>query len=287
MQNDKRALKLYLIIVLVASIVIETIWIAYGEKAAQAGISSLLMFVPFIAALVVGRKYYKKQRSLGFLRFKPVFVIVAILLPFIYFGLSYGTYWLSSKGSYVGNLNALIEYAATYSQNVSGKTAIIISLIITLPVTLITALGEEAGWRGLMYPVMQRLWSWKKAIMISGGVWAVWHLPLVISGVYLPGTAMVYTIPALILEVFALTVIITWLRVKSNSVWPAIVFHAAHNYFDQIIFQSLTSNANSTYFVGEKGIISIAITAIIAVLILVFDRAVFSKTPTCPTSNQI
>jgi membrane protease YdiL (CAAX protease family) len=126
-----------------------------------------------------------------------------------------------------------------------------------------------------MYPVMQRIWGWKKAIILSGCIWAVWHLPLVIAGLYLPDTVMIYRIPAFIIEVFALTVIITWIRMKSNSVWTAILFHAIHNYLDQVILQSLTKNTNSAYFVGETGIITIFFTILIAVFIIIFARNTF------------
>ena len=275
MQNDKQALRLYLIIVLAVSAIIETVWLIYGEAATQAGVASLLMFVPVVAAFIVSRKYYKKQRILGLVRCRPVFILLAVLFPLVYFGLSYSLFWLFAKGSYAGNLSGLIEYARAYSQKLSDKSAVITALIVMIPVTFITAFGEEIGWRGFMYPVMQRMWGWKKAIIISGGVWAVWHLPLVISGLYLQGTVMIYRVPVFIVEVLALTVIFSWVRMKSNSVWPAVALHAAHNYMDQIIFQSLTNKAGSEYFVGETGMITVAITVIIAAVILIRERDAF------------
>jgi membrane protease YdiL (CAAX protease family) len=205
-----------------------------------------------------------------------VYVILAVLIPLIYLVLSYGLFWLFAKGSYIGNLSELIEYATNYSgKEIPDSIAIIISLVITLIVCVITAFGEEVGWRGLMYPVMQRIWGLKKAIILSGCIWAVWHLPLVISGLYLPDTVMIYRIPAFIIEVFALTLIITWIRMKASTVWTAILFHAIHNYLDQVILQSLTKNTNSAYFVGETGSITIFLTVLIAVFIIIFVRNTF------------
>jgi len=276
MENDKKALKVYLIVTFAISAIIEGIWIYFGELAAQAGISTLLMCIPLIGAIFVSGKFYKGQHALGFNRCKFVYIVPAVLIPLIYLVLSYGLFWLFAKGSYIGNLSELIGYAAKYSgKEIPDGIAIIISLVITFIVCVITALGEEVGWRGFMYPVMQRIWGWKKAIIVSGCIWAVWHLPLVISGLYLPDTVMVYRIPAFIIEVFALTVIITWIRMKSNSVWTAILFHAIHNYFDQVILQSLTKNTNSAYFVGETGIITIFFTILIAFFILVFTKNTF------------
>jgi len=276
MENDKRALKFYLIATFSISALIEVVWIYFGEAATQAGISTLLMFIPLIIAILVSRKFYKKQNALGFNRCNFIYVIFSILIPMIYLVLSYGLFWLFSKGSYVGNLSKLTEYAKIYSgKEIPDNIAIIISLVVTFPMCFITALGEEVGWRGLMYPVMQRIWGWKKAIILSGFIWMVWHLPLVIAGLYLPDTVIAFRIPAFIVEVLAINVIITWIRMKSYSVWSAILFHAIHNYFDQIILQTLTKNPNSSYFVGETGIITIIFTVLIAIIILVFDKNTF------------
>jgi len=276
MENDKKALKYYLIITFAASALIEAVWIYFGELAAQAGISVLLMFVPLIAAIIVNRKFDKKRYALGFNRCNFVYIILPVLIPLTYLILSYGLFWFFVKSSYVGNMSKLAGYAQNYSgKDIPDNIAVIISLIIAFLSCVITALGEETGWRGLMYPVMQRIWDWKKALLLSGFVWTVWHLPLVISGVYLQGTVMVYRIPAIIIEVLAVNVIITWVRMKSNSVWPAILFHAVHNYLDQVILQTLTKNPNSSYFTGETGMITIFFTVLIAVIILIFARNTF------------
>ena len=277
MKNEKKALSVFLIIVFIASAIIEGVWIYFGESATQSGISTILMFMPFISAVIVSKIFYKKQRSLGFNRCNFIYVVLAVLIPFIYLILSYGLFWLFAKGSYVGSLSELKKYAENYSgKDLPGNLAVIISLIITLPLCFITAFGEEVGWRGFMYPIMDRLWDRKKAVIISGGIWAIWHLPLVITGLYLPDTIMIYRILAFIVEVFSVTVIITWIRIKSNSVWTAILFHTIHNYLDQVVLHSLTNHVKSAYFVGETGCITIAITALIAFLILIRTRFMYN-----------
>ena len=72
--------------------------------------------------------------------------------------------------------------------------------------------------------------------------------------------------------VFASNTIVSWLRVKSGSVWPAVIWHACHNYFDQYVLSSLTrdvSNVNSAYFVSETGLITVLLASMFAILILV------------------
>jgi len=274
MQNDRKALNTYLAVVMTVSFAIEAVWIYFGEAATQAGISTLLMMVPWVVAAIVGRVFYKKQGALGFRRCKAIFCLLPVLIPLVYLGLSYGLYWILAKGSFTGSLSVLADYASVFSgRALPEHTAVVIALIVMLPITMVTALGEEAGWRGFMYPVMQRVWGYKKACLASSIVWALWHLPIVLAGLYYPpSTNLFYLVPAFCVEILALSMILTCIRTASNSVWPAVLLHALHNYFDQIVFQSLTRADGSIYFVGEIGIITLAFTVFLAALIFVRSR---------------
>ena len=95
----------------------------------------------------------------------------------------------------------------------------------------------------------------------------MWHFPLIIAGMYKPGTPMWYKLPMFTVEILAITAILTLLRVKSKSVWPAAIFHASHNYFDQSIFEPLTISANRTFFTGETGIITAVVMVLFAIVL--------------------
>jgi membrane protease YdiL (CAAX protease family) len=86
-----------------------------------------------------------------------------------------------------------------------------------------------------------------------------------IAGLYMPGTPIWYQLSMFTIEILSFTVIISVLRLKSNSIWPAILLHASHNYVDQVFCMQLTSSANSTYFVGETGFITVIATILVAV----------------------
>jgi membrane protease YdiL (CAAX protease family) len=52
----------------------------------------------------------------------------------------------------------------------------------------------------------------------------------------------------------ALSIMLAWLRLRSASLWPAILLHAAHNFFIQDIFDPLTAaNPQSVWITGEFG----------------------------------
>lgn len=44
------------------------------------------------------------------------------------------------------------------------------------------AFGEEAGWRGYMYPKLEEKFGDMGACLIGGTVWAVWHFPMIAQG---------------------------------------------------------------------------------------------------------
>tara|TARA_B100000965_G_scaffold384544_1_gene384920 strand:- start:3300 stop:3719 length:420 start_codon:yes stop_codon:yes gene_type:complete len=39
-------------------------------------------------------------------------------------------------------------------------------------------LGEELGWRGLLYPEIKTNYGWMASALIVGAIWSLWHAPL-------------------------------------------------------------------------------------------------------------
>jgi membrane protease YdiL (CAAX protease family) len=58
------------------------------------------------------------------------------------------------------------------------------------------------------------------------------------------------------LMVVGSSVILTWLRLRSNSVWPCALCHASHNVFIQSFFTPLTGARGSVtaYMIDEFGV---------------------------------
>jgi uncharacterized protein len=51
-----------------------------------------------------------------------------------------------------------------------------------------------------------------------------------------------------------LTFVWTWMRLKSESIWPCVILHASHNTFIQGFFDPLTVYRSKTgYVAGEFG----------------------------------
>ena len=56
--------------------------------------------------------------------------------------------------------------------------------------------------------------------------------------------------------IISMSFIYTWFRIKSGSLWTAVILHASHNLFIQKIFSPLTEDTGRTaYFIDEFGIV--------------------------------
>jgi membrane protease YdiL (CAAX protease family) len=63
-----------------------------------------------------------------------------------------------------------------------------------------------------------------------------------------------------------MAVIMTYVRLKTDSLWPAVIFHMSHNVFLQKFFGPMTSaKANSAWFLDEFGAVMPAILLVLAV----------------------
>src|SRR5262249_58446417 len=51
-----------------------------------------------------------------------------------------------------------------------------------------TTLGEEIGWRGFLVPELAKRYSFTATSVLSGVIWALWHVPIIVFSGYNAGT---------------------------------------------------------------------------------------------------
>ncbi len=141
------------------------------------------------------------------------------------------------------------------------------SMLIAPIFNALFALGEEWGWRGYLLPKLLPLGQWP-ALIISGGIWGLWHLPVILLGYNYP---LYPTIGWLLMLVFCilLGILFGWTRLATGSVWPAVIAHgalngsaAAINLFATADYNPDTAQAGITGWVGW-----LVLSAVIAYLI--------------------
>ena len=267
-QIAKKALKLYLIITIGVSIFWEGAYIALSYLTGNNYqiLILALMWVPGMAGIITARRYYRKQNAMGIRLGKIRYILYGIAIPMVYLGVSYGIAWLILGDKTIG-IEAYAQLLASGLEieiSASPIGFIAVYLMIGIFISCISALGEELGWRGFMYPVMEKALGRKKALLYSGLIWAVWHMPIIIAGLYQADTVLIYGLLLFAIEITLLSVIMAWLRSVSNSMLPALFVHAAHNLFDQSLFQIVSTKEHIPYLAGEQGIITCVVVAIFA-----------------------
>ncbi|MGI5270628.1 CPBP family intramembrane glutamic endopeptidase [Nonomuraea sp. CA-218870] len=112
------------------------------------------------------------------------------------------------------------------------QTAVVLQLLLGVLagplLNAIPSLGEEWGWRGYLVPRLTGTRGVVAGLVLSGVIWGAWHAPLTLLGYNYPNLgagAAVYFIGFCVVA----GVILGWLRLRSGSVWPAVVAHGSLN----------------------------------------------------------
>jgi membrane protease YdiL (CAAX protease family) len=207
------------------------------------------MWCPGIAAIITQIVFRGKLSDFGWRLGETKYLVLGIMTPFMYGLTIYGFVWVTGLGGYqpptlgIGN-NELPGFLA-FS---------VITLMGLIPACL-AALGEEIGWRGLLIPELMRITSFTKATLITGTIWAAWHYPAIIFAEYHNEVPLWFNLTTLTVSVFGLSVFTAWMRMKTGSIWPAVLWHGSHNVLIQTAFLRMTTDTGFTeYFVDDFGL---------------------------------
>ena len=211
-----------------------------------------LMWCPGLSGIITSLIYEKNLTSLGLKLNKLRWLGIGYSLPIFYASFAYAIIWLLG----FGRINPGYQF----------NTVRLIGLGTLFNIAF--ASGEEIGWRGFLVPQLYKLTSFTKTCLITGLIWSAWHFPLIISGIYLASMPTAPQLLLLVITVTAMTFPISWLRLKSKSVWPAILLHASHNLYIQRLFDPLTAKTGplSKYMIGESGIIMAVVLISLAII---------------------
>lgn len=106
------------------------------------------------------------------------------------------------------------------------KGAPLFAIIFMVPVMLFCGGLEEAGWRYILQPELEKKCNFLISTIIVSVIWWLWHLPLFhIQGVAQYGQNFL----AFGLNVLGLSFALACIRRNTNSVWLCVLFHCIIN----------------------------------------------------------
>lgn len=231
-RRDARRLILYfggLILVYVAAVV------AFWNAETKVGVLTAIMFAPTVGALLA------RFAGPGIIQWgRPSWWVFAGLIPTGAVLLAY------LLGSAFG-LDSL-------------DTQTLLRALAAAPIAILSAclsaIGEEIGWRGFLWPLLRSRRSFLVSSLLIGIVWWLYHLPLILFGWY--GTRA--GIPAFTVAIAGFTLFVGVLTDRSRSMWPSVVAHGAWNALVATGFAVTTKEGiqleaftGSTTWVGEFG----------------------------------
>src|SRR5215217_3337405 len=224
---------------------------------AMAGVWSITPVVAtLILLLVVTRDGYSREgwKSLGLHRLGLSVWWIAFGVSLIITVAATALVWATPLASFV-----VPEYSI-----VSTIIDFFFVLVVFTPTFI---LAEEVGIRGYLLPKLLAL-GMRRALLLSGLVWAAWHLILFyLTPLFPTGNALVF-VPLVVGTIVAASFLFGYFRIYTGSVWPGAIAHAVHNSLVDTL-SALTATSYpvlvNLYLVGDNGILIVVSTALGAI----------------------
>ncbi|QSQ25930.1 CPBP family intramembrane metalloprotease [Pyxidicoccus parkwayensis] len=186
--------------------------------------------------------------------------------------LAYGVAWATGLATFEPPVqDYLVLPQWVWEVEISGEPVVRFAKQFAFHLTLgavvgcIWAAGEELGWRGYLAPrLLDARVPW--GLALSGFVWALWHLPLMLRAGGHFGPSRLLTALLFVMVLTPMGVAMARLRMETGSMWPPIVLHGVWNE-GLAVFASAT-NPPESFWLGETGILVVAASLLLLVPLL-------------------
>lgn len=269
-RKEQRKMVVYLIVALAGGWLMQLLGIFIKNGMFYSLFLQICMFMPLLGVFAAchGLRYEKTgiYWKISFKR-NIKWLLFALFMPAVFTSIGALLYFILFRNDFNASMPL---FAAIMTQN--GTTAMpahllfipqLISAITFAPViNMVFALGEETGWRGFMTPMLKKQFGERKALLISGVIWAAFHYPLIILAGYeygigyagAPFTGML----AMILFTLSFGMFLSYIYEKSESIWIPSLAHGAVNAIAGMPLYFMNAKTTS-YLLGPHlpGVISV------------------------------
>ncbi|WP_167959069.1 CPBP family intramembrane glutamic endopeptidase [Anaerosporobacter faecicola] len=225
---------------------------------------ALFLFIPILAPLIstcVVNALSKGAIQINLKKCSIKGLLVGAGIPIFYYGVSILVYVLCGN-----TLNAF----HMRSQD-----------IVTLCIQWTFAgFCEEIGWRGFFLPFLKKHMSLKNACLITGFLWAGWHIPMLPGGAYVtqrstPTWIILFTVGILCFSF--IYGILSEMKI-GRSIWTFVSIHAIHNILAQMIFTTVPEKG--AIYLDDTGYIYLAVLLLFTLTMwILYHKKVVIKRP--------
>ena len=284
--NKEKTIK-YLIWTFLIAWVLQVI-VAVVSRSGQVMVGRLLlsvvMFAPLAGVLLSGQTLSGmgwKPRLKGKIRI----LLAAWFLPAVLTAVGAALYFIVFPGHFDMSGEYIVANAGAEAleqleaQGLTYPLYILVSVVSCLTyaplINIFVAVGEEAGWRGFLYPQLKAKFGKRRGWLIGGVIWGIWHWPMICLTGYEYGTDYVGfpIVGMLIFCVFTIAVgiLCDWLYEKTDCIWIPSVFHGAVNAVATLPLALCITNTGSSILLGPvpNGVLA-GLPMIIGAVILLF-----------------
>jgi membrane protease YdiL (CAAX protease family) len=221
------------------------------------------------------------------------FYLAAWLLPFLAIIVGGAIFYLLFPQSFDSSLGEvrkgyatllLAPWAAAANPWVVLLSMTVEFMILYVPLYTVLSFGEEFGWRAYLLPKLVERFAGRsaeepghpdrldaaggrKAALLVGVIWGVWHWP----GQFLfnPDMTILQALLSLV-AICSMSVLLSWVTLRSGSMWPAAVGHGTHNLILNVPSLLQKGPPNPLFgLIGSVGYYAVA-------LVLLFSRRAFA-----------
>jgi len=137
-------------------------------------------------------------------------------------------------------------------------------LVITF---FIFAFFEEVGWRGYLTPEVQKVNDRILGYIVIGVIWASWHFPYINQLTSHTEGTLITVLPRFLLGAIAASVVYGEIRLRTNSVWPAVLMHWSGNTVANTLLATFAGAGFVTLVPGKVWLGSFGMEGVLMILI--------------------
>ena len=242
------------------------VWLLYSNGYQMIGqlVMAVMMFVPMLSTLISGGKF----KGMGWkphIKGNVKSILIAWFSPMILTAIGAGLYFavfpshFDLSGGYMMEIAGEDILEQMEEQGLSYPMLVLLSCVNCITyapiINMFFAVGEEAGWRGFLYPQLKARFGKKIGWIIGGMIWGLWHGPLIWLIGYEYGTDYIgFPITGILLFciiTIALGILSDWLYEKSQCIWFPAIFHGAFNAAATIPLCITIANTGSMRLLGS------------------------------------